>query len=302
VKKLFLSISVILLLVGGFFGVKKALAFVNHDNGNVTICHAKPPLTAANGWEEETINEHAVFNDGHFLHLKDIIPPFDYWVNPPGPADWVFLHYDGKNWNEEGQAILRNGCEIPPVDLCPNLDGVQEAIPQGYELVEGLCVAIPGPEDQCTNIDGFQETVPDGYTQVKGEGLECYPNSTPTPTATPTPEPTQAPRSEPGPAGAPVCNAPDVVKAPSYGLDNFKALGNGDVSISWKVEDPHSEKYGINYGLAQDNLTWSEEVFGHETTSTTLHFVPKGNLWWQVCSVSACGQKVCGPTLDPIVL
>ena len=52
----------------------------------------------------------------------------------------------------------------PPVDVCPNIEGDQQVIPDGYQLVDGQCMPIPPPpRDVCTNLEGIQESVPAGY-------------------------------------------------------------------------------------------------------------------------------------------
>lgn len=53
----------------------------------------------------------------------------------------------------------------PVVDVCSNLDGVQEQVPDGYEsLLAGQCTPIvPDPVDVCVNLDGIQTVVPTGY-------------------------------------------------------------------------------------------------------------------------------------------
>ena len=56
----------------------------------------------------------------------------------------------------------------PPDDVCSNLDGVQETVPDGYTLTEGECT-IP-PDDVCANLDGVQETVPEGMV---ADGANC---------------------------------------------------------------------------------------------------------------------------------
>lgn len=63
-----------------------------------------------------------------------------------------------------------------PTDLCPNIDEVQEQIPEWYELdEEGDCIEIEEEAivDVCTNIDGIQETVPEG--QELNNDNECVP-------------------------------------------------------------------------------------------------------------------------------
>lgn len=72
----------------------------------VTICHATPPDTAAQGWVQITVDVASVGykHSGHESeHDADIIPPYSY----------DDFSYPGKNWSEEGQAIWRNGCEVP---------------------------------------------------------------------------------------------------------------------------------------------------------------------------------------------
>jgi hypothetical protein len=81
--------------------------------GKVTLCHATPPATAANGWHEITPNKNSVIKGtGHDGHAMDIIPAFDY----NGGS------YPGKNLNTDfggvtGAEILRNHCVKPgPTD------------------------------------------------------------------------------------------------------------------------------------------------------------------------------------------
>jgi hypothetical protein len=53
-----------------------------------------------------------------------------------------------------------------PVDVCPNLDGLQTSVPQGLiKDAHGRCVPVeqsPPPTDVCPNIAGIQLTVPAG--------------------------------------------------------------------------------------------------------------------------------------------
>ena len=55
-----------------------------------------------------------------------------------------------------------------PVDLCINIDGIQELVPGGFEIHEDLCVEIDVPDDICGNIPGLQETVPEGFESLNG--------------------------------------------------------------------------------------------------------------------------------------
>jgi hypothetical protein len=83
----------------------------------------------------------------------------------------------------------------PGEDACPNLEGIQERVPQGMELdEEGNCVPCPPPPscetnpelcpppvDVCPNVEGVQETLPEGY-YLAGDG-NCYQIPPPPPPA-----------------------------------------------------------------------------------------------------------------------
>jgi hypothetical protein len=88
------------------------------EEQKVTLCHATPPDSAKNGYNQLTISANAVFKDGHDGHAKDIIPPFTYTNAQNQPA-----LYPGKNWDPAGQAIFANGCKVkvapPPVKPRP---------------------------------------------------------------------------------------------------------------------------------------------------------------------------------------
>ena len=56
----------------------------------------------------------------YFLHPPKIIPPFDYWVHISA-QDWELDHYDGKNWDTNGELILNNECEEPSATPTPTV-------------------------------------------------------------------------------------------------------------------------------------------------------------------------------------
>lgn len=66
-----------------------------------------------------------------------------------------------------------------PVDICPNIDGLQETIPDGMELDDDGNCFTPEPleppippvtVDLCSNIDGLQAALPDDYYRtIAGE-------------------------------------------------------------------------------------------------------------------------------------
>jgi LPXTG-motif cell wall-anchored protein len=129
-----------------------------------TICHA----TGNGSFVSITVDVAATgLQGGHANHSGDIIPAFTYV-----DKDGVTLSYAGKNLGtmyngSAGAQVLANGCVVPPEDLCPNLDGVQETVPSGYTLENGICVQ-DNPNDVCPNLDGVQTSVPNGYTLENG--------------------------------------------------------------------------------------------------------------------------------------
>lgn len=152
---LVLSIVTISLVV---FSVK-AYATVDHTNGQVDICH----FTESH-YVQNSPNKSGDVG-GHNGHGNDIIPPFDYWqhFNPPGPNNdfWLLLPYLGKNWDEEGQAIWNNNCEVPPTDVCLNLEGVQESTPEGYTNNDGTCTPVVIEEPSCEELKNCEEETPE---------------------------------------------------------------------------------------------------------------------------------------------
>jgi hypothetical protein len=69
--------------------------------------------------------------------------------------------------NQRLQSIVSGLYEVViPVDVCANIDGVQESIPDGYMIdVDGGCYF-----DVCPNLDELQQTMPVGYQM---DGLMC---------------------------------------------------------------------------------------------------------------------------------
>jgi hypothetical protein len=98
----------------------------------VTLCHATPPATAKNGWNEITVSTDSVVKkNGHDSHAADIIPSFDY-TDKSGDHT-----YPGKNLGtvfsgSTGQQVLDNGCQLPPPPPT-------EVTPAGVTFVNATC-------------------------------------------------------------------------------------------------------------------------------------------------------------------
>jgi len=101
----------------------------------VTICH----YSATSTYEQISVSKESIDEDnGHGHHVNDIIPPFT--KDDEGS-------YAGKNWDTAGQATWNNKCVVPVKDLCPNIQGIQNPIPEGMVLNDGECIT-PVPK-QC---------------------------------------------------------------------------------------------------------------------------------------------------------
>lgn len=109
------------------------------------------------------------------------------------------------------------------------------------------------------------------------------------------------PTPSPGPAGAPVCNAPAVTKAPLYSRANLSRIDADSIKITWIVTDGHAQKYGIYYGTEPNKLPWYTEVKGHETNEAVINLVPPGNIFFKVCSIGECGDQVCGSEIPSVL-
>ncbi len=83
-----------------------------------------------------------------------------------GDIDGADLGCSGAEDNDEYNAPA-------PTDVCPNIDGSQETVPDGYALGELGCVeTTPPPTDFCPNMQGAQASVPEGYELVEGQCVE----------------------------------------------------------------------------------------------------------------------------------
>jgi len=97
--------------------------------------------------------------------------------NPNTPPVDVCPNLEGNQASmPQGFALVEGACvQIvnPPADVCPNIEGNQASVPAGLALVGGLCVPfVPPPVDVCPNLEGNQASVPAGYTLVGGS---CVP-------------------------------------------------------------------------------------------------------------------------------
>ncbi len=98
-------------------------------------------------------------------------PPVDLCPNIEGIQTEIPA---GMELNEDGNCVP----VTPPADLCPNIEGIQTEIPAGMELNEdGNCVPVTPPADLCPNIEGIQTEIPAGM-ELNEDG-NCVPVTPP---------------------------------------------------------------------------------------------------------------------------
>ena len=127
-------------------GAKRSLVVAGTANvvldeaDHVVICHA---IGGPSGSRFNQIAPSAQgVASGHADHQgdRDIIPPFTLRTNKGSDASVA----SGQNWNAANAAIYANGCSAPApttTDVCPNIEGVQTAIPTGMSKDSaGNCV------------------------------------------------------------------------------------------------------------------------------------------------------------------
>ncbi len=93
--------------------------------------------------------------------------PFDECVNMAGLQ---LIVPEGFVQDEQGMCA-----EVPIItDYCINIVGDQATIPDGYQVDDNQnCTLIPAEEtDACPNIDGIQESVPDSAVHLNVDGKQ----------------------------------------------------------------------------------------------------------------------------------
>ena len=142
------------------------------DGDKVKICHRTAAET--NPYRIPPVDSAGAAN-AHMDHTGPIFgqqAPGQKWGDIIEPFTFRGQDFPGLNWTAEGQEIWQNGCAVPPVDVCENIDGDQAEPPDGTVVDEnGDCV--PPPVDVCENIDGDQAEPPDGT--VVDENGDCVP-------------------------------------------------------------------------------------------------------------------------------
>lgn len=222
-------------------------------------------------------------------------------LEPPG--DWA--HYD-EGWHQ----IAGNGLLWGQDDVYSLEDG---NFVQCFCSPDGEGIQTNWYPDEGGDEDGEEWNLEEGYYSYENIEYSCseIPEPSPTPDPSPTPTPTPTPTVTPTPVethqsfqnpvslpSAPVCVGQPVTKAPLYWESLLERVDGDTVRIRWVPQDPHAQRYGVKYGMSKDNLSWYAE-FPWTSDSGELNLVPTGHVWVEICSIGACGDRVCGPQVDP---
>ncbi len=122
---------------------------VSASGTSVTLCHAKPPDTAAQGWKQITTDTSSdgSLKGGHDTeHDKDIIPPYhDVSSGYDYPGKNLATLFDGVT----GQSILDNGCasvrDSTPPSTPPSEAPSASPVVTGQPATDALGTGSSGP-------------------------------------------------------------------------------------------------------------------------------------------------------------
>lgn len=223
-------------------------------------------------------NDQVYDTEGECEEDFDICPLVDECVSNP-----ECLSFLQEACEEEGEvegfncSDLEEFCEVPhctlfpndeecqePRDVCENLEGVQAEVPQGYHLEDGQCILDEEPEE------------PEVPTEIVSLQLT-------------------------GASAPPVCNATPLTQAPIYSASDYEVVDGDTIIFRWSAPaDDNAVRYGIHYGYEKNNLGWYTGVEGNDATSAEVNGLDTNrHIWRSVCGINACGDPICGESLDP---
>ncbi len=130
----------------------------------VTICHATPPDTAANGWEKITVDDDSIVtSSGHAdQHDADIIPAFTYWAKDDNGV-WSQQYFPGKNLDTtfsgiSGSAILSAACDYKTTPVEASITNAQCTGPGVYGAGSYVIPSTPGVRYEVRINNGSWQT------------------------------------------------------------------------------------------------------------------------------------------------
>ena len=168
-------------------------------------------------------------------------PKYDFCQENYG-CEFQYVYNENGEWNGEYEWVCEDTCQEEPRDVCSNLEGIQEEVPQGYHQNDGECL-LDEPE------------------------------------LTPPPEiPTEIVQLELTSAGAPqgpTCLVPTW--APT--VTDVGRIDSDTIFARWTEVAEWVNHYVIWYGVTQNNLSWNTIVEGEYVE---LNEVPNTHIWLKV--------------------
>lgn len=234
-------------------------------NDKVRICHATS-AGEKNPYTSPEVGVSAANLNGHADHERDIIPPDSVDADP-----------DGRNWDSTGEAIYKNGCDIPS-------DG------PGFLRI-GAEVVVPAGVQTPSTLDFDYSCVLDGTVVTSGTGLSVPTDSVGT-TISDIPAGSQCTVNESSPI-LPSGYALDV----SYAPDATVTISSGDTTSVTVTNELISKNGSLRVDLAPTPgdpsaapFTVYYHCYGfHGIAAGSAELAPTGDsVTWTVPSESRC--------------
>lgn len=125
---------------------------VNKTSGSIVAGSDTLKLIDANGVEMDSVNWSSSLAGGYTLQRQSNSLVANHLLETDNMTDFQKINTLVIPISQLEEFIV--------FDACPNIIGVQDSVPDGYEInANGIC--IKSPVDLCKNIDGIQEILPD---------------------------------------------------------------------------------------------------------------------------------------------
>lgn len=161
----FATLALMVALTALFFQVKTSKIEAQGAPPSVTICHSTSADENPYVQQSPNIQNDGSLTGGHLNHDDVGVFPTEPWGDIIPPYTNGDFSYPGLNWTDEGRAIYDNGCNIPEeeTDLCADIDGVQESVPEGRYQDGENC---PEKTKVCTDPDASNYDSEVGSTEI----------------------------------------------------------------------------------------------------------------------------------------
>lgn len=179
-KASILAITAVLAVSAFLLGKSlKSLVYASGQPTSVIICHATDSSSNPYVTQSPNIQNDGSLTGGHLNHTGPVYPNADWGDIIPPYTHGTFV-YAGMNWTVDGQAIWKNGCNIPGA---PTPSPSPSPSPSGSPEPSSSPTESPSPEPQFHSVCRELSCV-----LVQGAGtnscatdVDCEPAASPTP-------------------------------------------------------------------------------------------------------------------------